>query len=239
MWQAQSIGGKRMSNRKTLPIIAVIIVFIIYNIVVFSFSGLIGFTRAFWTSYISVILFSLTLLGMFIYLGQAGMTRRDWFFGIPILKHTIVYGVLTVIYAIVFMIFGNRMYIAIPISIMSVTWAVYIIMFLSCLYIKENSDVLISNNREKSSFIQGIRSRMDYLIKIVDDPLVKEDFANLKELTDSSMPYTYSGKDNIVVEKEIITKLDELELMVNDKNYDASKKLCGEITNLLHKRNLL
>lgn len=228
-----------MKNKKTLPIIAVLILFIVYNIVIFSFSGLTGFTKAFWTSYGTAMLFFATLLGVFIFLGQAGMTRRDWFFGIPIIKHTVLYGILTIAYAIVFMIFGNKMHIAIPITILAVTWAIYLVMFLSCLYIKENSDALMETNRTKSTFIKDLRSRIDFIYKNIGDPTIKDSFLKLKETADSSMPYTHSGKDLPEIEKEILEKLTLLESLVNSKENEAAKEVCESLTTLLEKRKTM
>lgn len=228
-----------MKNKKTLPIIALLIVFVVYNIIFFSFSGLIGFTKAFWISYATVMLFFLSIAGMLVVLGQAGMTRRDWFFGIPIIKHSVLYGILSVIFSVVFLIFGNAMHIAIPITVTLVSWAVYVIMVISCLYIKQNSDSLIETNSKKTQFTREIRSRMDYICKQIDDPSVRSVFVELKDLTESTMPYTYSGKDNHEIEKEIIEKISVLETLVNTHDFSSAKSLCEEIINLLQKRNSL
>lgn len=228
-----------MKTKKTLPIIALLIVFVVYNIIVFSFSGLIGFTTAFWTSYAVVMLFFVTLLVVLIVLGQTGMSRRDWFFGIPIIKHTFVYGALTVVCAIVFLALGNAMHIAIPISIAAVIWTVYMVMILSCLYIKENSDSIMATNTVKSEFIKDLRSRADYICKQIDDPAVKDEFLKLKELTESSMPYTYTGKDLSEIEKQILDKMTTCETLVNSRDYVAAKSVCLDTIQLLEKRNLL
>lgn len=228
-----------MKNKKTLPIIALLIVFVVYNAIIFSFSGLIGFTKAFWVSYGTAMLFFLSIAGMLVVLGQAGMTRRDWFFGIPIIKHSVLYAILTLIYSIVFLIFGNIIHIAIPITIVLVTWAVYVIMVISCLYIKQNSDNLVETNSKKSQFTRDIRARMDYICKRVDDPTIKSTFIALKDLTESTMPYTYTGKDNPEIENEIIEKLSVLESLVNSRDFNNAKPLCEEITKLLQKRNSL
>jgi hypothetical protein len=222
----------KLTRNKSLSLIAVLVFFVVYNVVVF----FAPFERGtnFWIGYAFTVVSILLTTGVGFYaLGHEGMVSK--FFGFPLLYMAWYYFVAQLIVGFVFMLFPVSPYwIEIVVSVPLLGFC--LIGLLSTDIGKEEAERLDVKIREKVSYIKTLHSHVNGMIPKTEDLSLKQALKNLSETIRYSDPM--SNAQLAPIENEITAKVTHLKEIFGEKlEIDDAMTLCDEIQQLFDERN--
>lgn len=207
--------------------------FVVYNVVLFVIAGFSDHTGSFWLSYVFMILAWAVTSAITCINFSKGFTLKDFVFGFPILKWSIVYIISELVMSTVFMI--------IPVSWIKAAFILQFLMLFVFLLISATcfigKKVAVSDEKvkEKVFYIRNIHSELESVFDKVTDDATKKALLKLIEAVKYSDPMSHESL--AVVEQEIEIKVSALRMSVCEGNYESALTVIKAITDLLNDRN--
>ena len=226
---------RRMTDKKTLILFAVIyvVIFAVMNMLVFFVFN--EKNNVFWISYgFMCAAFVIQIVSMF--LAVKALEAEAVFFGIPLVSISLFYFFAAVFTAAVFMIFQNAP-VKLAIGLQVIILAVYVVIAIFSLMARDTVQDVNDNIKVSVVAIRSMQADVETLKAQAQDPALKEKLRKLSETIRYSDPMS---NDAVVdIEGQIMQALTELRIYCeNGQNEEACRK-CGETEVLFLKRNNL
>jgi len=233
---AQAVAQKRrakfMKNNKIMVGIVGGILFLLYNIIVFTFAT--DRTSVFWSAYLFTLLAFAIQVIVFMMLYKRNTTAHDMFFGIPLTTISILYFIVQIIAGTLFMVFSD---ISLRVTNISqiVIFAVYLILAISALIAKNTVENISEKTKERILFIKLLENDIVSMKNRVSDPALHTRLSSLSELIRYSDPMSHPSLS--LLEQKISNKISLLSDKVEVVKADELNEMFDEIESLMADRN--
>lgn len=225
-------------TKKSKMLLAIIaICFVIYNAALFVLCGFTGHSAGFWISFIFMIVaFVLPTAGGML-LGIRVRSLRDWLFGFPLVKHSVIYIVCELAVSTLFIVLEYLHQIMWGWAFVSqlVILGVYLIFAISCLLTKQTIDEIHTKVKDKTSFVRLLKVDADMLVAHAVDPEAKKVFKAFADEVRYSDPM--SSEALFELEKDISLAVTQARNKLSDGDESAASELCRKASLLLDERN--
>lgn len=223
-------------NAKTKQLMAIgLIIFALYNILVFSIGGFIFHEAPFWISYVFVLIaFAVAVISV-VGLGQSAVVLRDWLFGYPILRHCAIYLVLEVIVSVVFMLLEYQVGWVLPFVIQILLLGIYGVLVLTCFISKSSIDQVHQKVQKKTQYIALLQAEAQTLCAKCSDPAVQAQCQKLAEAIRFSDPM--SNDLLSALEQQLSATVAACSTALDMGNYELAGNLCEKAMVQLAERN--
>ena len=221
-----------MKNNKLLAGVVGGIIFVLYNILVFTFAG--NKTPVFWWAYgFTVLAFLLQVIATCVSY-KRNTTVKDVFFGIPLTAISLTYLSAQIVAGTVFMILsGSNLKIANVVQI--ILLAVYLIFAISALFAKNTVESIAEKTKEKILFIKLLENDVLSLQDKINDPAIQTRLSALSELIRYSDPMSHPSL--ALLEQKVSNKITMLAEKAESGKMDEVNGLFDEIEALMAERN--
>lgn len=194
-------------------------------------------TRIFWISFgFTILSFFILEISEYLTLVHHG-DARSRFYGFPILKIAVIYGVVQLILGLIVMIFES----IIPVKLILIVYSVLfgfaglgLIATESVMDQIQNQD---ANLKTHVFQMRSIQSKVNQMVSMTDNPEINSAVHKLAEEIRFSDPVSNEALESI--EHEIIENIDELQSAIIDGDCSSVKQLCKKISTILAERNRL
>ncbi len=207
--------------------------FVVYNLVLFVAAGFDHYA-SFWISYVFMLLSFFALAGAGTILGSRGMLLRDWLFGYPIIKHTIVYIVCEFVVSTIFIIIDSDGW-KLAFILQFLLLAVYLVFAISCFLAKATIEEVSAKVAVKTQYIRLLTADVESIAAKCTDAAVKAELTKLAEETRYSDPM--SNEALVEVEANLSAAVAECNNAVTAGDFENAKFFCTKAVNLLTERN--
>lgn len=208
------------------------LLFIVYNVVLFVIAGFKDNTSAFWVSYVFAVISFVASGATLAYNFSKGLNIRDYFFGYPVIKWSLVYLGVQIAVSSIIMLFKDCS-VKVPV-IFGILWlAAFIIIIFPCFSAKEFAEEVEKRTVAKTSNMRNLYTEISSLVSRAGEN-DREMIEKLAEKFRYSDPVSDSEID--AIENEIKDKLAVLKDNISFGTEIAS--VCKEIDVLLDERNL-
>ena len=224
---------KTDTKRKNTIGIALIYVILIgvFNLLVFSIFK--TRTNVFWISYVFMTFaFVVQIISMFLAFRPADVETA--FFGIPLASFSVYYLCAELVIGALFMIFqraGFTLALVIQIIVLTAFLVIAIISVMS----RDTVQQIGENIRENVSNLKSVLVDVELMRDSCTDPELKESLRRLSETIKYSDPM--SNDSVTTVEQNIMRKLSELRVSIDDGQYEDAKQVCAAVERLYIERN--
>lgn len=224
---------KTDTKRKNTIGIALIYVILIgvFNLLVFSIFK--TRTNVFWISYVFMTFaFVVQIISMFLAFKPADVETA--FFGIPLASFSVYYLCAELVIGALFMIFqraGFTLALVIQIIVLTAFLVIAIISVMS----RDTVQQIGENIRENVSNLKSVLVDVELMRNSCTDPELKESLRRLSETIKYSDPM--SNDSVTTVEQNIMRKLSELRVSIDDGQYEDAKQVCAAVERLYIERN--
>lgn len=226
----------KLSKKFKLMTAIGVIAFIAYNVVFFVLCGFTDHTAVFWTSWAFMLVAFAGLACSAMTLGKNGLLLRDWLFGYPIIKHSVIYIVVEFILSTVLIIFEYDIELIWAFTPQFILLAVYLMLLLSGFLAKATIEEVNTKVGDKTRFIKLLRVDSERLVQKCDDPTLKEACRKFSEAVRYSDPM--SNEALFELEKELVLTVSNCSKAISEKNYAEAGLLCQRASDLLDERNM-
>ncbi len=219
------------------PALIFAICFFMYNVILFVAAGFSNHRMAFWVSWVFMLVAFVTLAFMGVMLGKKGFSIRDWWFGYPLVKHSIWFIAAEFAASVLFMILDifvnvNVALVFIPQFILL---GVYMVLAISCLYAKTTVDEVREKTLSKTMSMKLLIVDAEMLPKICKDEEARLEFVKLAEELRYSDPVSHQAL--VALEGELANVIANANAMLKQDKVEEALKLCKEASLLLDQRN--
>ena len=217
---------------------AVLILFVFYNIALFTVCGFSDHNTTFWMSYGFVVISMIASAISTILMGKVGNNKVqtvDWLFKWTIIRHAEVYLIIELIASILFMILSDKLPIAIAFLVHLALLAAYSIFVISCLATGETVANIETEVQEDTKAVRMFRVDISNLIELTNNENIRNEYKKLAEKFRYSDPV--SSDATIEIEDEIATKIAESAESIRSNDIEKSLEYCDILTRLLSTRN--
>lgn len=221
-----------MKNKRLLLGAILAIIFVLYNVVIFTFAD--TSTATFWSAYIFTIVSFLLQIGVFWFLYSRKALPSAIHLGIPLTVIGIIYLIIQIVAGASFMCTSG-----ISLKISNVTQAVILGVYLIISVAALLGKTTIEDRREivngKVMFLQLLQDEVVTMQTDTIDSSVAARLSELAELIRFSDPMSHPSL--ALLEQKIGNALAELSNKIKDNDIDSANKLCNEVERLLGERN--
>jgi len=224
--------------KKNYALLALIgaLMLVVYNVLVFAIAGVKDHTASFWVSYVMMMLgAALSALSAIIF-SRSTTVMRDWFLGVPILRHTVIYVVLQLIVSILFMLLEKKVEWVLPFVVQFVLMAVFAILVISCFFTKNLIHGIREEVKQKTTAMALLHADAQMLCEICADTEAKKQFSALAEAIYYSDPMSHDLL--LPLEGEIQSRLTNAKMQLNAGDVEGALASCAQASLLLKERNL-
>lgn len=224
---------KTDTKRKNTIGIALIYVILIgvFNLLVFSIFK--TRTNVFWISYVFMTFaFVVQIISMFLAFRPADVETA--FFGIPLASFSVYYLCAELVIGALFMIFqraGFTLALVIQIIVLTAFLVIAIISVMS----RDTVQQIGEKIRENVSNLKSVLVDVELMRDSCTDPELKESLRRLSETIKYSDPM--SNDSVTTIEQNIMRKLSELRVSIDDGQYEDAKQVCAAVERLYIERN--
>lgn len=223
-------------TKKGKMLVAILgICFIAYNVILFAICGFSDHTAVFWISWVFMLIAFSSVAVTGGLLGKRGMLLRDWLFGYPIIKHSIIYIIAETIVSTVFIIVEDDMPFGWAIAVQFLVLCVYAVFAVSGFLAKETIDEVRTNVADKTRFLNLLRVDAQMLVQKCNDPELKNKLQKLSEDIRFSDPM--SSETIFELEREITNVVYQCGVELDNGNITNAAALCDKASLLLEERN--
>lgn len=211
------------------------ILLFIYLIVVF----LTPFKRTsiFWISFgFTILSFFILEISEYLTLVHHG-DARSRFYGFPILKIAVIYGVVQLILGLIVMIFESIIPVKLILIVYSVLFGLAGLGLIATESVMEQIQNQDANLQTHVFLMRSIQSKVNQLVSLTDNPEINSAVHKLAEEIRFSDPVSNEALESI--EHEIIENIDELQSAIIDGDCSSVKQLCKKTSIILAERNRL
>lgn len=228
--------NKNSGSTKAIAAILYLLCVALYNVCLFVIAGFEDHGSSFWTGYGF-------MMGAFVLLAITGLllrTRfvqpRDWLFGYPVLKHSIIYLVVEFALSSLFMsLDGVEMIWWIPFLVQLIALVIHLFFLLSCFFVQET--ILEVQNKVKTAtvFTAFLQASVESVHEKVQDPEAKKAFKDLAEMVRFSDPV--SNPMLAELEQQINAHIKNADYYVMNNDIENALRSCESARILLLERN--
>ena len=212
------------------------IVMIAYNVVLFSIVGFSDHSVSFWISYTFMMVAFLSVAIVSFFIKDNTPQTKDWVFGFPPLKHTIIYIIVELVLSILFMALdGVDCPWFISLSVQIIVFAFFVVMVVSCFIAQDTITTIQRNVKDSTTFLNLLRIDVEMICEKAPDEETKKAFTALSEKIRYSDPM--SNPNLFELEKQLSYYVNEAanSLSANDKQ--TALHYCELATTSLIERN--
>ena len=225
----------KLTNKGKMLAMILAICFVAYNVILFVLSGFSGHTGVFWMSWSFMIVAFAAMTVVGVLLGKRGMFLRDWLFGYPIVKHSMIYILVEFAASTVFIIFEKTVLFGWAFAVQFLFLCIYGVCAISCFLAKETIEEVHNKVSDKTRFLKLLRVDTEMLVEKCPDDALKGQLQQLSEAVRYSDPM--SNEALFELEKEITLAVDECGKAIDSGNLQNAAELCTEASRLLTERN--
>ena len=225
----------KITKQNYMLFVSLGLLFVFYNLIVFTIFGFTGLTSAFWASYVFTILAIVLNVIARMLIFRNRLTARDWLFGFPALRYGFMYLVLQLSTSIKFMIFQNAST-RLAIVIQLVILGLYLFFVIACYFGKEHIDKVEEKVKEKVLFTKSMQVELQTVVSRCNDPIAQKFIKNLAEKIRLSDPMSHDSLFEL--EKDIVLEITKLKSDIEQRDFDAAKERCNNIELLVDERNM-
>lgn len=207
-----------------------------YNVLLFVICGFFGHGLAFWCSYVfmHVSILSFAVCGFLA--GRRKNSTRDWFFGIPILRHCIAYLAIELITSIVFMLLDEKEGVFVYAFVVQfLIFVVHLVFILSCFVAKKTIEDIQTHVEKKTFAIGSLKVDAEMVSQKAKDTEIKNAYAKLADKIRFSDPM--SSDELVEIEERIKEYIKIGDQCVNEGNKAGALNSCEQAMLLLNERN--
>lgn len=224
-----------ISKRIRILLCMVAIIFIVYNVVVFSIAGFLNHTATFWVSYAFMMVTFAAVISAIALLENKTLRMRDWLFRLPLIKHSVIFAICEVITSTIMMIFSTIIPVGVALAIQIVMLGIYAVFALSCLIAKEMITEVNDNVKRYTSFIKLLRIDAEMVARTSTDNATRDAFLALAEQIKYSDPI--SSEELADIENELKACIHTAMEAVKVNDYEQSMVCYNRAVLLLAERN--
>lgn len=226
----------KLTSKVKMSALVMAIIFVTYNVVLFSICGFEDHGATFWISYLFMLLAFATLLFSGYIMMKRGMKIRDWLFGYPILKHCTIYIISEFCFSVLFMLLDNMDFPwQITLSVQLILLAVHLVFVISCFMAKETIDEIQTKVKDATTYIRLLQADVEMVAEKATDASVKEAFNKLAEQVRYSDPM--SNANLFELEKQISQQVSNADSCLTLNDIEGALQCCNRATLLLVERN--
>ena len=190
-------------------------------------------TNVFWISYVFMTFaFVVQIISMFLAFRPADVETA--FFGIPLASFSVYYLCAELVIGALFMIFqraGFTLALVIQIIVLTAFLVIAIISVMS----RDTVQQIGEKIRENVSNLKSVLVDVELMRDSCTDPELKESLRRLSETIKYSDPM--SNDSVTTIEQNIMRKLSELRVSIDDGQYEDAKQVCAAVERLYIERN--
>lgn len=224
---------KADTKRKNTIGIALIYVILlgVFNLLVFTIFK--TRTNVFWLSYAFMTLaFVVQIISMFLAFKPADVETA--FFGIPLASFSIYYLCAELVIGALFMIY-QRAGFTLALVIQIIVLAAFLVIAIISVMSRDTVQQIGENIRENVSNLKSVLVDVELMRNSCTDPELKESLRRLSETIKYSDPM--SNDSVTTVEQNIMRKLSELRVSIDDGQYEDAMQVCAAVERLYVERN--
>ena len=224
---------KTDTKRKNTIGIALIYVILlgVFNLLVFTIFK--TRTNVFWLSYAFMTLaFVVQIISMFLAFKPADVETA--FFGIPLASFSIYYLCAELVIGALFMIY-QRAGFTLALVIQIIVLAAFLVIAIISVMSRDTVQQIGENIRENVSNLKSVLVDVELMRDSCTDPELKESLRRLSETIKYSDPM--SNDSVTTIEQNIMRKLSELRVSIDDGQYEDAKQVCAAVERLYIERN--
>lgn len=210
------------------------LIFLAYNLTLFVFTGFDHYA-SFWISYVFMLISFVVLACVGTLLGQRGLMLRDWLFGFPIIKHSVVYLVVEFAVSRIFMAIDSDSW-KLAFVLQFLIMAVYLVFAISCFLAKETITEIEERVAVKTQTIRLLYADMQTAAQGCADAELKPTLEKLAEELRYSDPMSNEALADL--ERRLANVIGEVKALVLSGQYELAKQNCVTVANLINERNL-
>ncbi|MBR3966360.1 MAG: hypothetical protein IKJ91_04705 [Clostridia bacterium] len=224
-----------MKNKLTRFILILSIVTVTYNIVLFLIAGFTGHSAAFWISWACMMIGFAILIAAISIIGTKSFSLRDWLFGYPFIRHSIIYIICTFVISTICMVLNHMIPWQLVLALQIIVLAAYLVFSISCMVAKETIQKVDLKVSDKTRFIRLLKIDAEMLVEKCDEPELKQRYMQFAEAVRYSDPM--SSDTLFELEKDIALMVAECDSAITNKEYALASELCDRVQLLLSERN--
>ena len=225
----------KMNKDSIRAIIVAAVTFVIYNLVVF----LIPFTMkgVFWTSYVFTLV-AFAVVGASIYIAFFQKPdAKSRFYGFPIAKIGVIYGIAQLVVGLVFMALGKILPVWVAVLVYGVGLCVAIIGLVSADAVRDEIEKQDEKLKENVELMRSLQSKVNQMVNMCDDA---DATAELKAFAEEIKYSDPVSDDSLAeIESDLSAVIAELQNAVVEGDANSIKVLCRKATLTLGERNRL
>lgn len=212
-----------------------LIIFVAYSVVAFA----LPFTMngIFWLSYIFSLLAIAVQFPVMKMAFKNGSSVRSKFYGFPIARIGVVYGIVQLISSLLFMLLASILPLWLPLVVYVLLLCISSAGFIAADTMRDEVEHLDRKLEANVKFIRDLQAKANIIASQCNDSDVKKTVANYTEKLRYSDPV--SSPELAEVEKELAIYTAELEKAVIDNDKNSALSLCTKLEALLAERNHL
>ncbi len=223
-------------SRKEKMIAAVLgIMIAAYHVILFAVCGFAGHTAVFWISWIFMLLAFAAMVVSCVILEQRGLFLRDWLFGFPIIKHSIVYIIVELLVSCIFIIFEKKVSWNWAFGLQFLMFCLYGVCVVSCFLSKETIGDVHIKVSDKTRFIKLLGVDAQMLVEKCSDTETKRECHKFAEAVRYSDPM--SSEALFELEKELALTVSQCDKAIEANDFVTAKVLCAKAILQLTERN--
>jgi len=215
-----------------MGIIAILIVIAVYNVVLFVLMD--NRNQMFWISYVFTMIALVLPLLVFISQMNKDITPKKTFLGLSLLMTIPVYIIIQVIVGAIFMFLPEDLN-KISVIVQVIILAVFALLFISSLIVKDHAETFDEKVAEKRIYIQSLVVDVQGMKDRANDALLKKNLSALEDAFKYSDPMSHESLAPL--ENKIASLTAELDAMIVSGDQDAAQAKIKEIEQALTERN--
>lgn len=221
-----------IKRKNTIGIALIYVILLgVFNLLVFTIFK--TRTNVFWLSYAFMTLaFVVQIISMFLAFKPADVETA--FFGIPLASFSIYYLCAELVIGALFMIY-QRAGFTLALVIQIIVLAAFLVIAIISVMSRDTVQQIGENIRENVSNLKSVLVDVELMRDSCTDPELKESLRRLSETIKYSDPM--SNDSVTTIEQNIMRKLSELRVSIDDEQYEDAKQVCAAVERLYIERN--
>lgn len=227
--------NKKWNKNGLLALVIGLVFLVLYNIVIW----VIPFERTniFWSAYIFTLI-SFIVVGISLYYGLIkNENAKSKFYGFPIARIGIIYGISQLVISFIFMILSAKVVVWIAIVVFSIILAVAVMGLFAAEVVR--SEIIKEDEvlQKKVSTMRYLQSKVSQMDRYCSNSDIEKMIKNFSEELKYSDPV--SAPELEKVELDLMINIEKLQEAVEKDDFEKVKNLINKSRNILMERNKL
>jgi len=209
---------------------------LLYNVILFVIAGFEDHEASFWISYAAMMVCFIACAAAVFFCSSRDTVMCDWFLGLPILRHTLIYVIAELVLSTIFIALDDLVPWAVPFIIQFILLCVFLVLVFSCLFSKNVINEIEQTVKTKTSFVKLLHVDAQMLCELCPDAESKKAFSDLAEAIRYSDPM--SSDLLAPLEGEIQTCVMNAKMQLSEGDVQGAMATCNRAMFFLKERNL-